>query len=57
MFNTPIFIGKKRVFYEFFMENMKMKRKRDKKFDLTRWGFEPRIFEQVPAHNFNFEGD
>ena len=40
------------------MENMKMKRKRDKKkFDLPRQGFEPRIFEQVPAQNLNFEGD
>ena len=34
-----------------------MKRKRDKKFDLSRQGFEPQIFEQVPAHNLNFEGD
>ena len=28
------------------MENMEMKRKRDKKIDLPRLGFEPRIFEQ-----------
>ena len=28
-----------------------------KKFDLPRRGFEPQIFEQVPAHNLNFEGD
>ena len=41
----------------FFMENMKMKRKRDKKNDLPRRGFEPQIFEQVPAQNYNFEQD
>ena len=29
----------------------------EKKIDLPRWGFEPRIFEQVPAHNLNFEED
>ena len=40
---------------QFFMINMK--RKRDKKSDLPRWGFEPRIFEQIPAQNLNFEGD
>ena len=28
-----------------------------KKFDLPRQGFEPWIFEQVPAHDLNFEGD
>ena len=42
---------------QFFMENMKMKRKHDKKFDLPPLGFEPRIFEQIPAQNLNFEGD
>ena len=42
---------------QFFMENMKMKRKRDKKIDLPQRGFESRIFEQVPAQNLNFEGD
>ncbi len=42
---------------QFFMINMKMKRKRDKKNDLPRRGFEPRIFEQIPAQNLNFEGD
>ena len=42
---------------QFFMINMKMKRKRDKKIDLAQRGFEPRIFEQAPAHNLNFEGD
>ena len=36
---------------QFFIINMKMKRKRDKKIDL------PRIFEQIPAQNLNFEGD
>ena len=25
--------------------------------DLPQWGFESWIFEQVPAHNLNFEGD
>ena len=30
------------------MENMKLKEKRKNRFDL---------FEQVPAHNLNFEGD
>ena len=34
---------------QFFIINMKMKRKRDKKIDLSRQGFEPRIFEQIPA--------
>ena len=39
------------------MENMEMKRKRDKKFDLPRQGFEPWNFEQIHAHDLNFEGD
>ena len=42
---------------QFFMNNMKMKRKKDKKIYLPRRGFEPRIFEQIPARNLNFEGD
>ena len=42
---------------QFFMENMKMKIKWDKKIDLPRRGFEPLIFEQVPAQNLNFERD
>ena len=42
---------------QFFMINMKMKRKRVKKIDLPRRGFEPWIFEQIPAQNLNFEGD
>ena len=39
---------------QFFMINMKMKRKKDKKIDLPRRGFEPRIFEQIPAKKFEF---
>ena len=39
------------------MENGKMKRKWNKKFDLPNRGFETKIFEQVPDHNLNFEGD
>ena len=42
---------------QFFMINMKMKRKRGQKINLPRQGFEPRIFEQIPAQNLNFEGD
>ena len=42
---------------QFFVENMKMKIKRDKKIDLPRRGFEPQIFEQIPAQNLNSEGD
>ena len=42
---------------QFFMNNMKMKRKKDKKIYLPQQGFEPRIFEQIPAQNLNFEGD
>ena len=42
---------------QFFIINMKMKRKRDKKIDLPQRGFEPRIFERIPAQNLNFEGD
>ena len=42
--------------YSVFMENMKMRRKQDKKNDLPQWRFEPQIFEQVPVHNLNFEG-
>ena len=44
------------------MENTKMKRKQDKKFDLPQRGFEPQIFEpqifeQDPAQSLNFERD
>ena len=42
---------------QFFMINTKMKRKRGKKIDLPQRGFEPQIFEQIPAKNLNFEGD
>ena len=42
---------------QFFIINMKMKRKRDKKIDLPQWGCEPQIFEQITAQNLNFEGD
>ena len=44
---------------QLFIINMKikMKIKRDKKIDLPRRGLEPRIFEQIPAQNLNFEGD
>ena len=42
---------------QFFMNDMKMKRKKDKKIYLPRRGFEPRIFEQIPTQNLNFEGD
>ena len=38
-------------------EKGKEKKKNGKKFDPAPMGFEPRIFEQVPAHNLNFEGD
>ena len=38
---------------QFFIINMKMKRKRkrDKKIDLAQRGFEPRIFQKIPAQN------
>ena len=40
---------------QFFMENLKMNRKRTKKFfDLPEQGFEPQIFSNFPAHNLNF---
>ena len=39
------------------MKKVKEKKKNGKKFDLPLQGFEPWIFEQVPAHNLNFEGD
>ena len=35
----------------------KWKEKGDKKINLPRQGFEPRIFEQISAQNLNFEGD
>ena len=41
---------------QFFINNMKMKRKKDKKNYLPQRRFEPRIFVQI-AQNLNFEGD
>ena len=42
---------------QFFMENLKMKRKKDKKkFDLPEPGFEPQIFSNFPANDLNFHG-
>ena len=41
---------------QFFMENLKMNRKRTKKFDLPERGFEPQIFSNFPAHDLNFYG-
>ena len=41
---------------QFLMEDLKMKRKRVKKFDLPEWGFEPRIFEQFFRPWFEFSG-
>ena len=39
------------------MENLKMKRKKDKKkFDLPEGGFEPQIFSNFPAHDLDFHG-
>ena len=35
----------------------KWKENGTKEFDLPRRGFEPQIFEQVPVHDLNFEGD
>jgi hypothetical protein len=32
-------------------------KKGTKRFDLPQWGFEPLIFEQIFAHDLNFEGD
>ena len=39
------------------MKKVKEKKKNGKKFDPPPLGFEPRIFDQAPAHNLNFEGD
>ena len=43
--------------YSVFYGEYENEKKTGQKFDLTQWGFEPRIFEQVPTHNLNFEGD
>ena len=41
----------------FFVKNLKMKRKiNKKKFDLPERGFEPQIFSNFPAHDSNFHG-
>ena len=40
---------------QFFLENLKMKRK-DKKIDLPERGFEPQIFSNFPAHDLIFHG-
>ena len=41
---------------QFFMENLKMKRKKDKIFDIPEWWLEPQIFSNFPAHDLNFQG-
>ena len=42
---------------QFFMENLKMNRKRTNIFfDLPERGFEPQIFSNFPAHDLNFQG-
>ena len=66
MFNIPIFIDiylVKEDIKEYFMCKYSVfygeyeKKTGQKKFDLPWRGFEPWIFEQVPAHDLNFEGD
>ena len=39
---------------EFFMENLKMKKKEQNFFDLLERGFEPQILSNFPAHDLNF---
>jgi hypothetical protein len=40
---------------QFFMENLKMKRKKGQKFfHLPEQGFEPQIFSNFPNHDLNF---
>ena len=40
---------------QFFMENLKMKRKKGQNFfDLPELGFEPQIFSNFSAHDLNF---
>ena len=41
----------------FYGEYENEKKTGTKNFNLHRGVFEPRIFEQVPTHNLNFEGD
>ena len=40
---------------QFFMENLKMKRKKDKIFDLPEQGFETQIFSNFPVHDLNWK--
>ena len=42
---------------QFFMENLKMNRKRTKIIDLPERGFEPQIFSNFPTLTFEFDGD
>ena len=42
--------------YSVFYGKYENEKKTGQKNDLHQQWFEPRIFEQVPAHNFNFEG-
>ena len=39
---------------KFCVKNLKMNRKKNKKFDLLERGFEPQIFSNFPAHDLNF---
>ena len=40
---------------QFFIDNLKMKRKTDKNFlTFPERGFEPQIFSNFPAHDLNF---
>ena len=42
---------------QFFMEDLKMNRRRTKYFfDLPDRGFEPQIFSNFPTHDLNFHG-
>ena len=42
---------------QFFMENLKMKRKKEQKnFDLPEREFEPQIFNNFPAYDLDFHG-
>ena len=41
----------------FYGEYENEKKTGQKNIDFPQWGFEPRIFKQVPAHNLNVEGD
>ena len=43
--------------YSVFYGEYENEKKKGKKFDLPRWGFEPRIFEQISTKNLNFEED